>query len=490
LAGRPAEAQRAVEAALPAAANGALPGGAQAVTLHWLLAQSYLQSGRVDRARAIATEVLATARCSDEEAARFHGLVAQCLLLSGHVDAADAAAERALTGPDGYGSGYALSVRAGVLLVRQRPEEALDLADRSLAALGSDQVQPDRPFAPHLVRAFCLLELDRFAEADTACSDGRAHSERSGGAFLAWHLLGSARVRYLRGRWDDALTELGAGLDTADGLGAMEALRSQAALITMHRGDFDAYDDVLSHADPSPYWGWLRLSAQALKWECEGDPERALWTLLEAWDRGSPPPCLAAEIARLAGSTGQRSLSRAAAEVIDRIAAHHGAPHVRATAALCRGVAESDPTLLLRAAGAFGEADRPLYEGYAYEDAADLLAATERTAQARAALCAAVGCYERLGAGWDLDRARARLRDAGIQHRHVRQRPKSGWESLTQTENRIAALVVAGRSNPDIAAELYLSRRTVRNHVSHILAKLGLGSRVELAVSAYENGSR
>ena len=38
-----------------------------------------------------------------------------------------------------------------------------------------------------------------------------------------------------------------------------------------------------------------------------------------------------------------------------------------------------------------------------------------------------------------------------------------------------------GRSNPDIAAELLLSRRTVQTHVSHILTKLGYSSRIEIA---------
>ena len=45
---------------------------------------------------------------------------------------------------------------------------------------------------------------------------------------------------------------------------------------------------------------------------------------------------------------------------------------------------------------------------------------------------------------------------------------------------KVAYLVGDGRSNPDVAAELFLSRNTVQTHVSHILAKLGARSRAEI----------
>jgi DNA-binding CsgD family transcriptional regulator/tetratricopeptide (TPR) repeat protein len=507
--GRPAEAQRAVQAALSAEPAGdllsaepagdllsaeptgtALPAAPSSTALHWLLAQAYLQNGRVGRARSVAERVLAGDRCGEDEAAGFHGLVAQCLLLSGRFEAADQAAVRALTGADDYGTACALTVRSAVRLLRQHPAEALDLADRALTALGSGQVQPDRPFAPHLVRGFGLLELGRFSEADAAFAEGRTHDGRGSRALLTWHRMGGALVRYLDGRWDDALAEIRSGLDAADGVGVTEALHSLGALIALHRGDRESYAAVRDHRDPNPYWGWLRLSAQALHAEHDGDPEKGLLTLLDAWERGWLGSSLAAELARLAACTGRLSQAAAAADVFDRVAAHHPGPQIRATALLCRGVAEADPALLLRAGQAFGTAGRPLYEGYAYEEAAGLLAAVGPPARARAALDSAVGCYARLGATWDIDRAQARLRVAGVRQRNVRQRPKSGWEALTETERKVLALVVAGRSNPDIAAELYLSRRTVRNHVSHILAKVGLSSRVELAVSAYERDSQ
>ncbi|MDQ0574037.1 helix-turn-helix transcriptional regulator [Agromyces albus] len=53
---------------------------------------------------------------------------------------------------------------------------------------------------------------------------------------------------------------------------------------------------------------------------------------------------------------------------------------------------------------------------------------------------------------------------------------------LSNREFEIAGLVAAGRSNRQIAAELYLSERTVESHISHIFAKLGVTSRVDVAM--------
>jgi DNA-binding CsgD family transcriptional regulator len=74
--------------------------------------------------------------------------------------------------------------------------------------------------------------------------------------------------------------------------------------------------------------------------------------------------------------------------------------------------------------------------------------------------------------------ARRRARPFGIRPgvRGLRHRPQTGWQSLTEMEQQVAGLVAAGRSTPDIAAQLFISRRTVESHVSHILAKLQVSS--------------
>ena len=56
-----------------------------------------------------------------------------------------------------------------------------------------------------------------------------------------------------------------------------------------------------------------------------------------------------------------------------------------------------------------------------------------------------------------------------------------GVESLTQRELELALLVVDRKTNPEIAATLYLSQKTVESHLRNMFRKLGVSSRVELA---------
>jgi len=59
---------------------------------------------------------------------------------------------------------------------------------------------------------------------------------------------------------------------------------------------------------------------------------------------------------------------------------------------------------------------------------------------------------------------------------------------LTEREREIVVLLAGGRSNPQIAEALFISPKTASVHVSNILAKLGVGSRVEAAAVAHRLG--
>jgi DNA-binding CsgD family transcriptional regulator len=68
--------------------------------------------------------------------------------------------------------------------------------------------------------------------------------------------------------------------------------------------------------------------------------------------------------------------------------------------------------------------------------------------------------------------------------RGARKRPVRGWDSLTPTEREVATLAAEGLRNAEIAARLFVSAETVKTHVSHVLAKLGVTNRTELAALA------
>jgi predicted ATPase/DNA-binding CsgD family transcriptional regulator len=84
------------------------------------------------------------------------------------------------------------------------------------------------------------------------------------------------------------------------------------------------------------------------------------------------------------------------------------------------------------------------------------------------------------GARLTLDEAIAYARRS----RGARRRPATGWASLTPAELEVVRLVVDGLSNPEVGRRLFMSRGTVKTHLSHVYAKLGVANRTELATLA------
>ncbi|HEY7872364.1 MAG TPA: response regulator transcription factor [Rudaea sp.] len=73
--------------------------------------------------------------------------------------------------------------------------------------------------------------------------------------------------------------------------------------------------------------------------------------------------------------------------------------------------------------------------------------------------------------------------------RRGRAAPGSGaFDSLSEREREVLALIAEGASNQRIAAQLEISEKTVKTHVGNMLAKLGLGDRTQAAVYAWKSG--
>jgi DNA-binding NarL/FixJ family response regulator len=155
--------------------------------------------------------------------------------------------------------------------------------------------------------------------------------------------------------------------------------------------------------------------------------------------------------------------ARAAADELAGIAAQLDAPYLNALAAHASGavlLAEGDPraalTALRRAHRSWRDLDAP-------------------HPAARVRMLIARGVLEELGAAPDLERL-ARL--AGS--------PRPG--GLSRRESEVLILVAAGKTNRAIAAELFISEKTVARHMSNIFTRLGLSSRAAATAYAYKHG--
>ena len=188
---------------------------------------------------------------------------------------------------------------------------------------------------------------------------------------------------------------------------------------------------------------------------------------------------LSARVASSAGDAGLRARVLQATELLERerpaIALFTG------IAVYVRGILERDAAALVAAAGLLESLSRPLFYAAAAEDAGGQLVLDGREDEALDQLNAAFDTYMRHEALVDARRVGRQLRGLGVKRRIVNHpRAKTGWDSLTDSELKVINLIAQGAINRDIAAQLYLSLPTVKTHINHAFAKLGVNSRAEL----------
>jgi tetratricopeptide (TPR) repeat protein len=389
------------------------PGG----QLRWVLVQASLNQGHVPEALGQAQQALDDGGLSRAERARFHGLAAQCLhvLSPGGPGPAMQAAERARD--EGVASGdpvavaYGLQAVAGASRWQGRFGQALDLAGQAVAALDRAGPIADSQLDPQLIRANCLFDLDRDAEAQEAyAADLRLAERGTGTFFLGLHHLSVARMCFLAGRWDDALSEISTAREAPDHLGVGVHLDGLAALVAVHRQDRDELAALRAALDRPLASGTVRHTIDDRSWGrglallADGDRDTAFGVLSHAWREcvtGSREYCghyLLPDLAALAVPLGEAAAARQAVAALDLYLADRDAPSLHRSARFATAILDGDPGALLDVAAAYAAAGRPLLESQAREHAADVLAAAGRAGEARIQLDAAQDCYARLDA--------------------------------------------------------------------------------------------
>ena len=470
------------------------------VDLHWTLAQCRIRIGQPAESLATLNRALNAPGISARHRARLLVLAARTHINYGEVEKAGRVAKTALQAAteagDNWAIGWAVHVLTIVTTMQGQTTEALALFDRALAVTEADPALTDLRVLLQINMAMTLASLDRYEEAFAAARQGqRLANQRGAVVRIAQAHSALAQLFFDTGRWDEAAAEVEAlHEDLKEPAAACNDL-GIVAVICFHRGDLAAARRNLAAAVPraerigNRLLGPLAL-ARSLDLEQDGLLPDAL-AVLTAGFAGNTEELeeiedLLADAVRLAMKIGDVGAAQSLVGHAAALAAESEIPHRQANAMYCRGLLDHDATMLLAAAERYEQAGRPLLRAQALEAAAEEFIGSGDRGQARAAFTRAVEVYGSLGAAADVARLQASFRAHGIRRGpHAKHRQaQSGWDSLTPTETRIAALVEAGLSNPEIAAKLLLSRRTIATHVSHILKKLDVHSRTDIAREA------
>ena len=352
----------------------------------------------------------------------------------------------------------------------------------------------------HLFRCWPLAALDRIEESTIRAEEGLAAAQRDRQnwalhIFETWKGLLALQtgrladaVLALDGRFESADANLVVGVIDAAGVAGLGRLR-------IHLGDERGTREVaqicqvmMGTTSPATrrHAAWF-LASHAM---AQGDAVRAhrMLCALGEDERLSLFPLFPHDVGddsrlvRIALTVGDDELVRAVRAVTERrLEQNPTVASVRAAAAHVRGLASQSAEDLQEAAALFGAATRPLLQAEALEDVGRRHLDAGASEQAIQAFDPALVLAIDAGASWDAARIRQRLRGLGVRRRVVSSdTTTTGWASLTVAEAGVAELVVEGRTNREVAEQLFISPHTVNAHLRHVFDKMGIRSRVEL----------
>lgn len=414
------------------------------------------------------------------------------------------ALELARQGHDVAAEANALGVVCLSLRSRLELEEFRAASSRAVALADASGVRLAYALFPHGNASYAAYDRDQHDEAAAHLAAGERVAQALGDDnYLQLMLVVGAAQQLARGDWDGALAALQAGIALAESIGARAwvepaVIRGRVAL--HRRGPayaaphLDEARTLVEAGMPArEIGGTTRLEIACL--ERSGPIEPAaelavrLWSDLDTIGDRVGQTELAPDAVRLAKAVGRSDVAEAAARAAEDSAARNpGVPSVASWALRARGLADDDPEPLLLGLRQARRSLRRPDIARAATDAALLLAAARRTPEARSCAHEALETWGALEAEAETAWVRAQLRAVGLAVgvRGQRARPKSGRESLTATELKVARLAAEARSNPEIAELLVVSRRTIQTHIGNVLAKLGIASRRDLVLAVAE----
>ena len=430
---------------------------------------------------------------ANEQLAR---LSSETAALSGGVDALAAAAPVG-DPPSGQFSEAVVTTAAGLVgWEAGRVGEATSLLERAIECTDPGAHGLERAL-PQLALAAMLTGMGRMAEAER-CLGGAGSAARSA------VVICRARLALAAGRLEDAVDIAHEGMSFAQRPGTrafVPIAHLTLAMAALLRGDLlTAASETARYreAPPPPAVStcWATFAwANAQVLYAQVGAGGAFAAMLPVYDDLAThqrlfleEPAAAVGMVRLALDVGEAKRARAVtARAGDLADANRDVPSFTVSAAHARGVLERDPIALESAA--IGHA-QPWAQASAAEDHCVVLGESRDRAHQVTLLERALDGYLRCGATRDAARVRARLRARGVRHRHGTwaSRPVEGWESLTESEHRIAVLVAEGLTNQETGARIFVSRHTVDFHLRQIFRKLRISSRVELTRTVLEHG--
>jgi DNA-binding CsgD family transcriptional regulator/tetratricopeptide (TPR) repeat protein len=383
-------------------------------------------------------------------------------LASPHVDADDVAVR-------------AMSLLTVAMVYQQRGEStaAVEVARRALAAQreaeGQLHVPEEATSATSL--ALSLAGLGQMAEALELIEPIYAHAVQQGSRHgQAWSARTLATLHLMAGRWSTAeryAREAGVVLDELAHPMAAPTI-AMAAHAAAHGPDPAVAEDLLHDADAHPPTAvrmldldversraWVEVSRQ--------DVPGAVTRLVAAADaaqgegRGAIEATLRHDLLRLG------AIEYGAARTAELASSVDG-PLMAARVRFSAGLVGRDGAVLDDAAGQFAALGLPLYAAEAANEAA--------IAHRSAGSPKPASASRRRGEAWAAECGSPRT--PMLAH-------GTSTAVLTRREREIAGLAAAGRSTRDIAETLFVSPRTVDNHLQRVYGKLGISSRAELA---------